>query len=386
VKGKLGEIFQLLASGKLDTGVDPSSGDMAKVPGNSLKVALLAPLTGSTAAFGAPTRNGVQMATDEWNQSGGLLGRRIEPVIEDSQCQPDPAVKAANKVIDQDGVRFIIGEVCSRASIPVSEIANAKGVLQISPMSTNPAVTIGADGKVKPYTFRACFIDPFQGAVGANFALRSLKAKTAFILLDPGNAYTVGLAESFETTFSKGGGTIVGKEKYASSATDFAAILGKVADARPDVLYVPDYYNIANLIGSQARQRGLSMAMIGADGWDSSSLDKNALDGGYFTTQFSRDDPRPVAQDWIKRYQAKYGSQPDAIAALAYDAANLLYTAIKEANSDDPAKVKDVLAAVKDYQGVSGQISFDAAHNPVKSAVMLQVKDGQIKYVETVAP
>ena len=152
------------------------------------------------------------------------------------------------------------------------------------------------------------------------------------------------------------------------------------------MLYVPDYYNVANLIGKQARQRGLSMAMIGADGWDSPSLDKNALDGGYFTAQLSPDDPRPIAQDWVKKYQAKYGSKPDALAALAYDAANLLYTAIKEANSDDPAKVKDVLAAVKDYQGVSGQISFDASHNPIKSAVMLQVRDGQIKYVETVAP
>jgi branched-chain amino acid transport system substrate-binding protein len=386
VKSKLGEIFQMLASGKLDTGVDPASGDMAGVPGNPLKVALLAPLTGGVAAFGGPTRNGVQMATDEWNQSGGLLGRRIEPVVEDSQCQPDPAVKAANKVIDQDGVKFIIGEICSRASIPVSEIANAKGVVQISPASTNPAVTIGADGKVKPYTFRACFVDPFQGAVGANFALRSLKAKTAFILLDPGNAYTVGLAESFEAVFTKGGGAIVGKGEYASNATDFTTILTKVADAKPDVLYVPDYYNIVNLIGSQAKQRGLIMPMIGADGWDSPSLDRNAVDGGYFTTQFSPDDPRPIVQAWVEKYQAKYGSKPDAIAALAYDAANLLYTAIKEANSDDPAKVKDVLAALKDYQGVSGQISFDANHNPVKSAVMLQVRDGQIKYVETVNP
>jgi branched-chain amino acid transport system substrate-binding protein len=387
VKGKLDEIFQMLASGKLDTGVDPVTGDLAKVPGNSLKVALLAPLSGIWFSSGEPTRNAVQMATDEWNRSGGLLGRPIELVMEDSQCEPEPAARAASKVIDQDGVRFIIGEVCPRASISVSEIASARGVVQISPMASDPAVTVDANGKVKPYTFRACYVDPFQGVIGANFAWRSLKAKTAFILLDPGNTYTVGLAESFEAAFNKGGGAIVGKGEYAADATDFTAVLSQAADARPEVLYVPDYYNVANLIVAQAKQRGLTIPIIGADGWDSPYLDRKVMDGEYFTTSFSSDDPRPIVQDWVKRYRAAYGGwRPDARATLAYDAANILYTAIKEANSDDPARVKDALAALKDFPGVSGQISFDANHNPIKSAVILQMKDYELRYVETVNP
>ena len=386
VRAKLNDIFRLLASGKLDTGVDPVTGDMRRVTGGPLKVALLAPLSGDVAAFGGPTRNGVLMATDEWNQAGGVLGRPIELVVEDSQCSPEPAVNAANKVIDQDGVKFIIGEVCSRASIPVSEIANAKGVVQISPLSTSPAVTVDANGRVKPYTFRACLIDPFQGTVGAHFALKTLKAKTAFIMVDEGNPYTLGLGGFFEEAFTQGGGAIVGKGTYTPNDADFSAILARVAEVKPDVLYLPDYYTIANRVGAQAKERGLTVTMMGGDGWDSPDLDLKAVDGGYFTNHFSAEDPRPAVQEWVKKYQARYGAKPDTVATLAYDAANLLYTAIQNADSDDPAKVKDVLAALKGFEGVSGKISFDPSHNPVKSAVVLRVKDGAVRYVETVNP
>jgi branched-chain amino acid transport system substrate-binding protein len=221
--------------------------------------------------------------------------------------------------------------------------------------------------------------------VGAKFALDNLQAKKAFILFDQGNDYVRGLAEAFEASFTEGGGEIVGKETYTSQDTDFSAILAKVAEANPDVVYLPDYYNIVNLVTAQAKEKGITAPFLGGDGWDSADLDKTAADGGYFTNHYSEQDTRPIVQDWVKNYQAEYGSVPDALATLAYDAANLLLAAIQAAGVDDPAKVKDALAAIK-WEGVSGTITFDQFHNPIKAAVILQVKDGKVVYVATVAP
>ncbi|MGQ9489236.1 MAG: ABC transporter substrate-binding protein [Anaerolineae bacterium] len=346
--------------------------------GGELKVAILAPLSGPVPTFGVSTRDGALLAIEEWNAKGGVLGKKIVPIVEDSQCTPDPAVNAANKVIDQDKVKFIIGEVCSKASIPVSEIANAKGVLQISPTSTNPQVTVGADGKTKDFIFRACFIDPFQGKVGAKFAIEDLKAKTAFVLLDQANDYVKGLAEVFIREFQAMGGTIVGTESYTAQDTDFSAILAKVADTKPDVVYLPDYYNVVNLVTKQAKEKGITAQFLGGDGWDSSDLDLAAAEGGYYTNHYAADSTAPAAVAFQKAYAARFkdetgkGKIPDALAALAYDAANILFQSIKKAGSDDPAKVRDAMAKIQ-FEGVSGRITFDAQHNPVKSATILQV-------------
>jgi len=355
-----------------------------------IKIAILAPLSGAVPTFGVSTRDGALLAIDEWNAKGGVLGMKIVPVVADSQCEADPAVNAANKVIDQDKVGYIIGEVCSKASIPMSEVANAKKVVQISPTSTNLNVTIDANGAVKPYTFRACFIDPFQGTVGAKFALNDLKAKKAFVLFDQGNDYVRGLAEAFEEAFTAGGGEIVGKETYTGQDTDFSAILAKVSEAKPDVVYLPDYYNIVNLVGAQAKEKGITAPFMGGDGWDSSDLDLKAADGGYFTNHYSDQDTRPIVQSWLKTYGEKYQKDgkaivPDALATLSYDATNLMIAAIEKAGVDDPSKVKDALAGLK-WEGVSGTITFDPQHNPIKSAVILQVKDGKVVYVTSVAP
>jgi branched-chain amino acid transport system substrate-binding protein len=236
----------------------------------------------------------------------------------------------------------------------------------------------------KKYIFRACFIDPFQGLVMAKFALGQGK-KTAFIMFDKGNDYVLGLAEAFEKSFTEGGGTIVGKESYTGQDTDFSAILTKVADSKAEVLFLPDYYNIVNLVGAQARERGVTAAMMGGDGWDSSDLDLKAAEGGFFSNHYSAEDTRPIVQDWVKRYEAKYGAKPDALATLAYDATNLLIAAIEKAGKDDPAAVKDALAALQ-YEAVSGKITFDAQHNPIKSAVVMQVKDGKVIFSESIAP
>ncbi len=356
-----------------------------------LKVAILAPLSGPVPTFGVSTRDGALLAIEEWNAKGGVLGSKIQPIVEDSQCTPDPAVNAANKVIDQDKVKYIIGEVCSKASIPISEIANAKGVVQISPTSTNPNVTVDASGKAKTFIYRACFIDPFQGTVGAKFAIEKLKAKTAFIMLDQANDYVKGLAEFFEASFVKQGGKIVGKESYTATDTDFAAILAKIRTARPDVVYLPDYYNIVNLATKQAKEKGIQVPFMGGDGWDSSDLDLAASAGGYFTNHYSPDDPRPEVKNFVKAYGAKFKNDdgsakvPDALATLAYDATNLLLQAIKEAGADDAKKVAAALAKIK-FGGVSGKITFDASHNPVKSATILAVKPDGVKFEAVVNP
>jgi len=309
-------VFALLLSSCATGGQEAAS--------ETIKIAILAPLSGSVPTFGVSTRDGALLAIEEWNAKGGVLGKKIEAIVEDSQCEPDPTVNAANKVIDQDKVKYIVGEVCSKASIPLSEIANAKQVLQITGTSTNPTVTLNQDGSTKPYSFRACFIDPFQGTVMAKFATQQ-GFKTAFILFDQGNDYVRGLAEFFEIAFVELGGTIVGKETYTSQDTDFSAILAKVAESNAEVLYVPDYFPIVNLVGAQAKEKGVTAVMMGGDGWDSADLDLAAADGGFFSNHYSPEDTRPIVQDWVKNYNAKYGSTPDALATLGYDAANILF-------------------------------------------------------------
>jgi branched-chain amino acid transport system substrate-binding protein len=355
-----------------------------------LKVGLLAPLTGQVPTFGISTQEGVQLAVDEWNAKGGVLGRQIQLVVADSQCSADPAVNAANKVIDSDGVKYIIGEVCSSASIPVTEITNAKKIVQISPTSTNPAVTVNADGSVKPYIFRACFIDPFQGLVMAKFA-QGKGYKTAFVMYDQGNDYVRGLAEAFEKAFTEMGGTIVGKETYVNTDTDFSAILTKVAESQAEVLFLPDYYNIVNLVGAQAKDKGVTAVMMGGDGWDSADLDVAAAEGGFYSNHYDAADTRPIVGEWLKKYGEKYKTAdgqpkvPDALATLGYDAANLLFAAIEKAGADDTTKVAEALAGLT-YEAVSGKITFDANHDPIKAAAVISVANGEKAFVESVAP
>jgi branched-chain amino acid transport system substrate-binding protein len=356
-----------------------------------LKVAILAPLSGPVPSFGLSTKEGALLAIQEWNAKGGVLKMRIVPIVEDSQCTADPAVNAANKVINQDGVHYIIGEVCSGASIPVSEIANPAKVIEISPTSTNPNVTVDAMGKTKDYIFRACYIDPFQGGILASFSSSRLKAKNAFIMYDQGNDYTVGLANAFEAQFKKLGGKIVGKETYTKTDTDFSAILAKIKDAKPQVVLLPDSYNIVNLVTKQAKEKGINVPFVGGDGWDSADLDLQASDGSFYTNHYSKDDPRKEVQSFLKAYAAAYknddgsGKVPDALAVLAYDATNLLLTAINAAKADDTTKVKAALEKIS-MNAISGKITFDKAHNPVKSLTILSVKGGKINFDSVVQP
>lgn len=369
----------------------PAAGTGGSAAAKEIKIAILAPLSGPVPTFGVSTRDGALQAIEEWNAKGGVLGAKIVPIVEDSQCTPDPAVNAANKVIDQDKVKYIVGEVCSSASIPVSEIVNAKGVVQISGTSTNPSVVRDASGAVKPFTFVACYNDDTQGKVMAKFATETLKAKTAFIMLDQANDYVKGLAEYFEKYFTETGGTIVGKETYTSKDSDFSTILAKVAEANPDVVVLPDYYNIVNLATKQAKEKGITAPFIGGDGWDSPDLDAVAAEGGYFTNHYSPTENRPAVQTFVKNYGEKYKDEqgnpkmPDALAALAYDATNILIQAIANAGVDDPAKVKDAIATGK-FEAVSGTITFDAFHTPIKPVTIISVTGGKVVFNSQVIP
>jgi branched-chain amino acid transport system substrate-binding protein len=349
-------------------------------PGFPVKVGVAFPMSGSEKTFGESSKNGVQMAVDEFNAAGW----KIELIVADSKCEAQEAANAGNKLISQDKVKYIIGEVCSKASIAIAQIANPAKVLQISPTSTNPAVTMNENGTVKEYTFRACFLDPFQGEVMAALATE-LGAKNSAVLYDIGNDYVKGLAEYYKAAFEKKGGKVVVYEAYNKDDTDFSAILGKVATAKPEVIFLPDYYTKVNLIAAQVKEKGIKATLLGGDGWDSAELKGDLVEGGYFSNHYSPADPRPLVQNFVKAYKAKYGAEPDALATLAYDAARVLFQSISEAKVDDASVAKDKMAAIK-YEGISGDITFDKNHNPVKKAAIIKITGGKPTFFKFVAP
>lgn len=350
-----------------------------------IKIGFIGPLTGDVQTFGESTKNGFLLALEKAGFKAGDY--KLEYVVADDRNDPNEAVNVATKFITQDKVKAIVGSVTSKCTIPISDVANSNKIVMISPSATNDKVTV-VDGKRKDYDFRICFIDPFQGTVGAKFALDNLKSKKAAVLYDQGNDYTVGLSNYFKDNFVKGGGEIVAFEAYGKDDKDFTAVLTNIAQKNPDLLYLPDYYQKVGLIAKQAQEKGITAKLLGGDGWDSKDLDFATLDGGYFTQGYSGDDPSPEIKTWIDQYKAKYNSTPDAFATLAYDATNVLLNAIKTANSDDPAKIREALQNTKDFPVVTGKTNFDQNGNPInKPAVILQVqKDKTYKYIATVKP
>lgn len=356
---------------------------------NEIVIGHVAPLTGDIKTFGESTKNGFQIAIEEANQSGGLLGRPIRTVIVDDKNDPTEASNAAAKLINQDRIHFIVGSVSSKCSIPLSEIAQSNRVLMITPTSTNPKVTVREDGTRKDFVFRACFTDPFQGAAASRIAREQFHAQRVAVLYDVGNDYVKGLAEFFRDAFRQAGGEIVAYESYAKDDVDFSALLTKVKAQNPDLIFIPDYYNKVGLVAKQARQMGLAAQLLGGDGWDSPEMTKiagDAIEGGVFTNHYSPQDPRPEVQTWVAKYEAKYGGKPDALATLAYDATLLMLEAIRRAGADDPVKVRDALAAIRDFRSVSGSITFDRDGNPVKAVAVLQYHNGEQTFMNSIAP
>lgn len=383
LKTKWGLILMVLLLGLVLVVSGCGGKEPAKSGEKVIKIGFTGPLTGDVKTFGESTKNAFNLAIE---QAGGKVGDyKIETVIMDDRNDATEAVNVATKMITQDKVQAIVGSVTSKTTIPISQVANDNKVVLISSTATNEKVTVD-NGKRKEYAFRACFIDPFQGTVAAKFATDTLKAKTAAVLYDQGNDYTIGLANYFKDNFTKAGGQVLASEAYSQGDVDFSAVLTNIAQQKPDILYLPDYYQKVSLIGKQAREKGIKAIFLGGDGWDSKDLDFATMEGSYFTNHYSADDPRPEVKKWVEDYKAKYGSTPDALATLCYDATRLLLNAIKTANSNDPAKIKEALQATKDFSVVSGKITFDKDGNPIKPAAILQVKGGKYAFVTTVAP
>ncbi len=352
-------------------------------PAKDIIIGVVAPLTGDSATFGKSTQEGAELATAEWNAKGGINGSQIVLKIADDKSDPTEGAAGITRLIEQDKIVGEIGTVQSKVSLAIAPILQAKKIPMISPTSTNEKVTLVGD-----FIFRACFIDNFQGVVGAAFAYDNLKVTKAACLFDVGNDYTKGLAENFRDAFTKLGGTIVGFEAHPTGATDFNAQLTKIIAAGPELIYISDYYNDVGLICKQARALGYTGFFLGGDGWDSADLVKiggDAVEGGFFTNHFSKDDTRPEVQAFVKDYTAKFGAPPDALAALAYDAANLMFDAISRAKSTDGTAIRDALK-VANFKAVSGTIKFDANRNPIKAAVIIEIKGGQQTYKATVQP
>jgi branched-chain amino acid transport system substrate-binding protein len=351
---------------------------------NEIVVGEYSSLTGTTATFGQSTHNGIVMALDEANQAGGALGRKIRLVTEDDQSRPEEAATAATKLIHQDRVVALLGEVASSRSLAAAPIAQANKVPMITPSSTNPRVTETGD-----YVFRVCFIDGFQAPVMAKFVAERLGLKRVAILYDVRNEYSLGLRQFFTETFQRLGGTVVAEQSFGEGDSDFRAQLTALKPSRPEAIYVPAYYTEAATIARQARELGLDVPLLGGDGWDSQRLFEiagPALDGSYITNHYAADDPNPVIQRFVSAYKGKHGVAPDSLAALGYDAARILVEAIRRAGSTDTPRVRDALAATRDFPGVTGSITLDAKRNAVKPVVMLKVEGGRFRYVETYPP
>ena len=380
----LGLIAALLANFAC---VQKGGGPTAANDTGAIKVGVYGDLSGQTSSFGQSTKNGVQMAADEINKAGGINGRQIQLLIEDDQGQPAQAATVATKLVNQDKVAALIGEVASTNSLAAAPKAQEGRVPMITPSSTNPKVT-----QVGDYIFRVCFIDSFQGAVMAKFAANTLKAKTAAVLGDVNSDYSKGMSQYFEEQFNKLGGQIIMRQSYTQTDPDFKGQLTSIRAANPDVIFVPGYYGQVGVIAKQAKELGINAPLLGGDGWDAPQLWElggEALRGAYMANHYSIDDPSPAIQKFVADYKARYNNTaPDAIAALAYDAMKILADALKRAGTTDGAKLRDAIAQTSNFPGVTGTISLNADRDAVKPAVVLKLEPTGRKfiYTETIQP
>lgn len=376
-------VVTALAAGCKQHGADESA--------NQIVIGQVASLTGDTATFGVSSDEGVRLALDEINSGTKVLGKPVKLATEDDRSLSDEAKTAAEKLINRDHAVAIIGEIASSRSIAMAPVCQDAKVPMLSPGSTNKKVT-----EVGDFVFRACFIDPFQGRAMAEFALNNLKLKKFAVLYAVNSDYSTGLKDVVDQAVKAGGGEIVETESYSEkSDKDFRSQLTKIRNANPQAIFVTGYYQEAGLIAQQARDLGITVPLIGGDGWDSDQLvkvGKDAINGCYFTNHYSPDEKRPEVQAFVKAYEARYKNQdgspkvPDAMAILGYDAMKLMAHAINQAGSTDGQKIRDTLAATKDFPAAAGTITMDENRNAKKPIVVIQIVNGQFTYVASIQP
>jgi branched-chain amino acid transport system substrate-binding protein len=349
-----------------------------------IPVGVYGALSGAEASFGTATVNGVRLAAEEINAAGGVLGRKIKLVVEDDQGRADEAASVVTKLITSDNVEAIIGENSSNQSLAAAPIAQQNKVPMISPSSTNPLVTQKGD-----YIFRVCFTDPYQGKALAAFVRNNLKLDTAAILLDKKNDYSVGLAEFFGKEFTAAGGKIVASQSYTGGDTEFRPQLTTIRAANPQALFIPGFYTDVGQIAIQARDLGINIPLVGGDGWDSPSVIEiggRSIENSYFSDHYFVGETRPKVQKFVAEINKRYGRNPEATAALGYDALHIWADAVKRAGSLDRKAVRDQIAATKDYDGVSGTITMGPDRDPIKPVAMIKIENGKMNFAGWVKP
>ncbi len=342
------------------------------------------------ATYGTSCKNGILLAFEEINAKGGVLGKKIEPLVQDNKSDNAESLSVATKLVSQ-GIVAMIGPATTGNVMAEEPILTDAKIPLLATAATAPQVTFDEEkNKVRDFVFRICIIDPDQALVMANFVADELKLKNGAIMVDTTNDYSKGLGENFKEYFTAKGGKIVAEEGFVSTDNAFRAQLTRIAAKKPDFIYVPAYYNQVSLIIKQARELGIDVPFMGADGWDSPELvniaEAKSLNGCYFTNHYSVEDPSPKIQDFVKAYQKKYNVIPDAFAALGYDAGYLMAAAIEKAGEADPIKIRQALEEIEDFEGVTGKLSFDEKHNPVKEVSIIKMVDGKQQLVTKLMP
>lgn len=341
-------------------------------------------LTGSEATFGISIHQGIELAVNQINAAGGILGKKLEVVTLDDQGKSEEAATAATKLINQHQIVAIIGALASSRTMAIAPIAQKSHIPVISPTATNPKVTTMGD-----YIFRVCFIDAFQGSVMAKFAAQHLKAKTIAIIRDIKSDYSVGLSEIFAETFKKEGGKVVAEQSYSTGDIDYKSQLTAIRTANPDVVFIPGYYTEVGLISRQARELGIKVPLLGGDGWSSPKLKEiagNAVNDSYYSDHYSNEDKSEKVQGFVSEFKKSHNHLPDGFAALGYDSVKILANAIAQGKSTATETIRNQLANIQDFEGITGKIRFDADRNPVKSAIVLKIENGQATYQTTIQP
>lgn len=364
---------------------DSGSAQKAGGTGGEIIIGEVGSMTGSEATFGISTHEGILLAIEEANKEGGIKGMKLRVESMDNQGKPEEAAMATTKLINQSHIVALLGEVASSRSMAMAPIAQANKVPMVSPSSTNPKVTQMGD-----YIFRVCFLDPFQGMVMAKFARENLKVTKVAILRDIKNDYSVGLSDFFADTFKKMGGEIVADQSYSSGDVDFKSQLTSIKAKGPEAIFIPGYYTEVGLIARQAREMGLKAPLMGGDGWDSEKLWEiagTAMNNSFFSNHYSPDDTTaPNQKAFLDAYKTKFNKMPNGLGAMGYDAAKVLIDAMKRSNSLTGDDIRNQLLQTKDYPGVTGNISIDKDRNAVKSAVVLEVKDGKFTFKDRINP
>ena len=351
----------------------------------TIKIGEYASLTGKEAAFGQSSHKGTLLAVEEIDSKGGVLGRQVELITDDNQSKQGESATIVKKLIFREKVVGILGEVASMRSLEAAPLCQAYKIPMISPSSTNPKVT-----EIGNYIFRVCFIDPFQGTVMAKFAKETLKIHRVAVLTSVSSAYSVGLAKYFKQRFTDDGGEVVIEQKYTEGDKDFNAQLTAIKAAGVEGIFIPGYYTEAALISRQARELDMKIPLFGGDGWEAPELVKiggEAVEGCYYSTHYSPQVDTPAVKEFVARFKARFGGEvPDAMAALGYDSAEVMVDAIRRAGSTEGPAIREALAATKGYQGVTGDTTMDKDRNASKAAVVIMVKNGEFKFVQSVAP